>query len=250
MATQNEIAVLIHQQLGQTLREVFANPRGVIADSANPFDVSGGTLLEQLQAPNEDATRITLRVILNLVPEGPASDSEMTQRAGAALLSELEDRWSNIKALTCDDLGTILPLATIANAALNLATIPQKVERALLGYFFRLDTRRSTETVSSRPSISKIWWRPAPMSSQGGPSRRSFFSPSSASFLEPPPSTTSGISPGSLLRAHTMRRAICASASARSPTPCRNGPVPMGRRPLRGSSGPGSGDVRRWRSRP
>lgn len=59
------------------------------------------------------------------------------QSAGRDLLSGVEKRWENIKTFLRDDIGTILPLTTIANAIRDVGDVPGEVEAALLAYFFR-----------------------------------------------------------------------------------------------------------------
>ena len=155
--TQNVIAALIHVQLGQTLRDVFAGKDGVFDGIANPFSSSAGTLLEQLQEPQDDPPRLSLRLVLNIVPDllpegseamragtslitrvrerlrampqhvdrflelAMADDPAAIQRANDALLSGMEERWSSLKTfIRRDDVGTILSFATMASAIQGL----------------------------------------------------------------------------------------------------------------------------------
>lgn len=194
MPTQNDIVAAIHGQLGEALRRVFGNLKGPGDDGPFSFSPDRG-LLAQLLDPNQTRPRITVGLVLNLLPDirpdGPGSPAAESSRlrelrdrlgliperlgqlpdrfrrhldglvalakaenpvdirdAGRALLDGVEERWSNVKTFLRDDIGTILPLATVANAIQDLRDIPREVEGALLDYFFNGEGYRTIDGTS------------------------------------------------------------------------------------------------------
>jgi hypothetical protein len=89
MPTQNDIVAAIHGQLGEALRRVFSNLKGSGDDGPFSFSPDRG-LLAQLLDPNQTRPRITVGLVLNLLPDirpdGPGSPAAESSRL------ELRDR--------------------------------------------------------------------------------------------------------------------------------------------------------------
>jgi hypothetical protein len=91
LLTQNDIVAAIHGQLGEALRRVFGNQRGSDDDGPLSF-TAGGTLSQQLLDPNQKRPQITIKLILNLVPDirpdspgSPDTESSRLRELGSRL---------------------------------------------------------------------------------------------------------------------------------------------------------------------
>jgi hypothetical protein len=204
VSTLNAATALIHDRLGQTLKDVFGR-----AASGNPIDIfsislpPGDTLVGQLEEAGDGPPRVTLGFVLDIIsssvptlPGGPglnlpdpaellrnarnalrgrlaffdqlnlgdgiaalvaAGDSASIRSAGDVLFRRIDEvfaqaspsdtfasmgQWLRLQPFIGGDMGTVLPLVTIVNAArgsglLNALEVPRSVERGLLDYFFK-----------------------------------------------------------------------------------------------------------------
>lgn len=125
--TQNDIVAAIHGQLGEALRRVFGNQRGSEDDSPLSF-TSGGTLSQQLLDPNQKRPQITVKLILNLVPDirpdssgSPDTESSRLRELGARLgllperLGQLPERLGQLPNRVRQHLDGLVALAKADN---------------------------------------------------------------------------------------------------------------------------------------
>jgi len=210
VSTPNALTALIHDRLGQTLKDVFAktangNPADIFKIALSP----GDTLVAQLEAPGDGPPRVTLGFLLDIVssavptvPDGSgpgellakirtalkgrlaffkqmdledeianlvaAADTASIRKAGDALFARIDavsvkpgrndvfasvGEWIRLQPFIGGDMGTVLPFATLVNAAqgsglANAIQIPQSVERGLLDYFFKPAGYRTVDAAS------------------------------------------------------------------------------------------------------
>jgi hypothetical protein len=220
VSTPTAVTALIHDRLGQTLKDVFGK-----AASGNPSDIfnislqPGDTLVGQLEEVGDGPPRVTLGFVLDIIsssvpilPDGPglnladpaeilrnvrnalrgrlaffdqlnlgdsiaalvaAGDSASIRSAGDALFGRIDDvfgrtgrsdvfpsmgQWLRLQPFIGGDMGTVLPLVTIVNAAqgsglLNVIEVPRSVERGLLDYFFKPAGYRTVDGASVVASV-------------------------------------------------------------------------------------------------
>ena len=210
MGTPNALTALIHDRLGQTLKDVFArtasgNPADILKFGLNP----GDTLVAQLEEPGDGPPRVTLGFLLDIVgsavptvPDGSgpgellgrirtalrgrldffkqleledeiaalvaAADTASIRSAGDALFARIDAKslrpgrsdvfesvgqWVRVQPFIGGDMGTVLPFATLVNAAQgsglpDVIEIPRSVERGLLDYFFKPAGYRTVDGAS------------------------------------------------------------------------------------------------------